>query len=83
MTRTAFAEAPARLLDLIFQRGDFALPNAKANSPGGSRPAPVFLSQDAGDQAVRKYAEGALGRKKNDLASCPPGSRNDTINAVG
>ncbi len=89
MTSAAFAEAPSRLLDLIFQRGEFAHPSAaKAAPPARRSPAtpggaaPAHLSQDAGDQAVRKYAQAALDKRKTDIAGAPPGSRNDTLNAA-
>jgi hypothetical protein len=82
MTLAVFAEAPPRLLDLIFQRGDFALRSAKRTPPDGKAAQPARLSRDAGDLAVRKYAQAALDRARNDIATCPPGGRNNMINAV-
>jgi hypothetical protein len=83
MTTATFAAAPSRLLDLVYQRGDFGLKSAK-RQPAGSQPAqPSRLStQDAGDLAVRRYAQAALDRARNDIATCAPGGRNNMINAV-
>jgi hypothetical protein len=68
-------DASPRLLDLIFQRGDFAPENAKGMPPDGKAPRPARLPQDVGDQAVRRYAQAALDRARSDVASCPQGSR--------
>ena len=82
MLMTGFPEAPARLLDLIFQRGEFDFRKAKVTPSAGKGAASARLSQDAGDQAVRKYAQGALDRARDDIADAQPGSRNDTMNAA-
>ena len=82
MLMTGFPEAPARLLDLIFQRGDFDFRGARATSSAGKGAASARLSQHAGDRAVRKYAQGALDRARDDIAGAQPGERNNTMNAV-
>jgi hypothetical protein len=73
-----FPEAPARLLDLIFQRGDFAPEKARSAPP--ARPLPSRLG--AGDVNVRRYAQAALDRASNDVATCAAGSRGHTLNAA-
>lgn len=82
MMLAAFPEAPSRLLDLMFQRGDFGLRKAKRTPQAGTVSPPARLPQDAGDVAVRKYALGALDRVRNDIATSPPGSRNHDLNSV-
>jgi hypothetical protein len=78
-----FPEAPARLLDLIFQRGDFGIQPAKrAAAAAGPVSKPARLPQDAGDVAVRRYAQAALDRVRNDISTCLPGGRNNMINAA-
>jgi len=68
-------DAPARLVDLILERGEFA-PVAR----------PLALSRDYAkdasvvDEARRKYALAALDAECRVLASAPPGERSDTAN---
>jgi hypothetical protein len=79
--RQLFPEAPARLLDLIFQRGDFSLEKANA-AASGSAPRPARLPANAGDQAVRRYARAALDRARDDVAKAVAGTRGHTLNAT-
>lgn len=78
----------AKLLDLVYQRGDFA-PAAKAADGGAGgayvpsdRRGTISASRDAGDKAVRKYALAALDRARADMASTAKGARGHTLNAV-
>ena len=77
-----FPEPPARLLDLVFQRGDFARAQAKTEKTEPSRPVRSISTDSAGDKAVRRYAQGALDRARSDVASCPQGQRGHTLNAA-
>ena len=75
-------DAPARLLDLVFQRGDFARHPAPAE-PDGDRPAmrPI-ASEEPGDRAVRQYARAALDRAARDVSGAVKGTRGFTLNAA-
>lgn len=64
---------PARLLDFIYKRGEFAPPKREVKKPNTSQ-----ISSDGG--AVSKYCMAIAERHANDIRNCRPGSRNQTIN---
>ena len=77
--------APARLLDLVYQRGDFAR-EARQNAPAGPHQRPPrharVIGDDPGERAVRAYVRAALDRAAGDVASAVKGTRGHTLNAA-
>ena len=71
--------APARLIDLILRRGEFA-PEVQPLPTPSPASAPAPSSGDAAEAAVRKYALSALERETREVAQCPKGGRNDRLN---
>lgn len=71
-------EAPARLLDVILRRGEFA---RSAAAPSTPRPSAPIAATQLADEAVRKYSLAALDREIAELSSCPPGRRGHELNA--
>lgn len=72
------AGAPARLLDVILKRGEFA---AAAASPH-PRPLPLAGRGDSAasaDEALRKYALTALDAELRTVEQAGPGTRNETL----
>lgn len=88
-----FPAPPARLIDLVYKRGEFSAEARKAAAaPAGDKTVVPFPgddrrgawrvhSTDPGDQAVRRYARAALDRARNDVANAGQGARNHTLNA--
>lgn len=79
---------PPRLLDLVYQRGDFARA-AAARSPapaGQAAPStdmqPVRRTGDPGDRQALAYARAVLDRAAQDVAQAAKGTRGHTLNAA-
>lgn len=70
---TGFPQAPARLLDLILRREPF---HAAPSTSVAAMPS----TEDAVEEARRKYALSALERETRDVAGCAEGGRNDKLN---
>ncbi|WP_170937394.1 MULTISPECIES: bifunctional DNA primase/polymerase [Rhodomicrobium] len=77
-----FPAATPRLLDLVFQRGDFAPEKRRGGDAAPSTPARPISVDSPGDKAVRRYAQAALDRARSDVARCPKGSRGHELNAA-
>jgi hypothetical protein len=77
-----FPQASARLLDLIYQRGDFARGRPQHSVPYGRHPDYSAADDDNGDKAVRRYALAAIRRAGTEMAQCPAGQRGHTLNAI-
>jgi putative DNA primase/helicase len=86
-----FPEPPARLLDLVFQRGEFdreTRPSGDADHFRGPTKMIGLASvgaprgDDPGDRAVRAYARAALDRAARDVAGAARGTRGHTLNAA-
>ncbi|PPQ37636.1 putative DNA primase/helicase [Rhodoblastus acidophilus] len=68
-------EAPARLVDIILSRGEFA-PRARPAAPVRD----YAKDHSAVDEARRKYAMAALDAECRAIAGAPDGQRNQTAN---
>jgi putative DNA primase/helicase len=83
-----YPEPPARLLDLVYQRGAFARVAAARNpaptSPAGERPTPAPMRRggDPGDRQALAYARAVLDRAAADVAGAGQGGRGHTLNAA-
>jgi len=78
-----FPAPPARLLDLVFQRGEFARqPKGAGDGTEAPRQARPVDPANAGEVAIRKYALAALDRAKGDVATARQGNRGHTLNAA-
>ncbi len=70
------SQAPARLLDLVLRRGEFA-------RGAGQQSAAAPSASPQPDEAVRRYGLAALDKELADLATTPPGRRGETLNRCG
>ena len=72
-------EPPPKLLDLVYQRGDFAK-RAKATAPAQDAKAIVHDLRE-GDKRVRAYCQKVLDEAAAAVAKAAKGERNHTLNA--
>lgn len=78
-----FPAAPARLLDLVYQRGDFARGRTSAPEPRPGSGARSFADRtDPVERDVRRYAQAALDNARMEVARASRGTRGHTLNAV-